>query len=284
MGTGTSPAARMFLHFCRIIVVPQDIKEKVPPYLLFNKQAIGLLFSLWFIAGINGVAQQLASKAVKQPYSLEVTPKLHSGGHSLYTGTYLNHHLNLEMNVTFKYKQMGAFMSKYADFADTHSAINYSTFGFFRSFQLSESVKLTPYVGYSFNQANSFMDKGSDLWVGLVTRLNINEHLWIENTSLVANMLHHNGATTSLANRLNGAVLIGNFRLDAYAWYTHSSHSAHHFVSASLALTSPEWILAPTVSMKVQVSVLQQITEERPETFDRGVLISLIVPIDCSPK
>jgi len=84
---------------------------------------MGLLFSLWFIAGINGVAQPLASKAGKQPYSLEVTPKLHSAGHSLYSGAYLNHHLNLEMNLTFKYKQMGAFMSKYVDFADTAHSI-----------------------------------------------------------------------------------------------------------------------------------------------------------------
>lgn len=254
------------------------------PYLLFSKQAIGLLFSLWFIAGINGVAQQLASKAGKQPYSLEVTPKLHSAGHSLYSGIYLNHHPNLEMNVTFKYKQMGAFMSKYVDLVDTHSSINYSTFGVFRSFELSKSLKLTPYVGYFFSQANSFMDKGSDLWVGLVTRLDVNERLWVENTTLAGNLLNHQG-TTSLANRVNGAVLIGKFRFDTYVWYTHSLHTALHFVSASLALTSPEWIVTPSVSMKVQVSMLQQITEERPAgTFDRGVLISLIVPMDCSKK
>jgi hypothetical protein len=252
--------------------------------LLFNKQAIGLLFALWFIAWTNGVAQQLENKADKQPCSLQVTPKLHSAGHSLYSGIYLNHHLNMEVNVTYKYKQMGVFVSKYVDFVDAHSSINYATTGLFRSFQLNKSVRLTPYLGYFFKQANSFVDKGSDMWACVVVRFTINEWMWIENTSLAGNLLRRH-SVPSLANRLNGTMLIGKLRLDSYIWYTHSLHSGPHCVSASLALTSPELALSQSVAMKVQLSMLQQITEEKPAgASDRGVLLSLIVPIDCSNK
>lgn len=94
------------------------------------------------------------------------------------------------MNVSFKYKQMGAFVSKYVDFVDTHSAINYASVGLFKSFQLSKSVKFTTYLGYFFSQSKSLMDKGSDLWACIVGRFTIHEWLWIENTSLVGNLLH----------------------------------------------------------------------------------------------
>jgi hypothetical protein len=262
----------------------KEVREHVGQNLLFNKQAVGLLFSLWFIAWTNGVAQQSENKAGKQPYSLQVTPKLHSAGHFVYRGIYLNHHLNTEVNVTYKYKQMGVFVSKYIDFVDAHSSINYATTGLFRSFQFNKSFKLTPYLGYFFKQANSFADRGSDMWACVVVRFTINEWIWIENTSLVGNLLQRH-ATTSLANRLNVTILMGKFKLDSYTWYTHSLHTEPYCVSASLALTSPEWELSPTVSTKVQISALQQITEEKPAgAFDRGVLLSLIVPIDCSSK
>ena len=245
---------------------------------------MSLLFSLWFIAD-NSVAQQSVSKADDQPYSLEITPKLHSAGHSLYSGVYLNHHLNLELNARFKYKRIGAFITKYADFVDTHSPINFASVGVFRNIDFNRHVILTPYVGYFLTQNNSFMDKGSDMWAGLVIKVTISERVWIENTSLVANLLHQAGNPTAMANRLNGALLIGKFRMDSYIWYAHSRHTALHFVGTSLALTSPEWILSPSVSAKVQITVLQKLSDEKPEgAHDRGLIISLIVPINCISK
>ena len=237
------------------------------------------------MACTNSIAQQSLSKADRQPYSLELTPKLHSAGHSLYSGVYLNHHLNLELNATFKYKRMGAFITKFADFADTHSSINLSTVGVFRNMDFNRYLKFTPYVGYFLNQKNSFMDKGSDMWVGLVVKAAINERIWIENTLLVANLLHHAGKPTSLANRVNGVLLIGKFRLDSYVWYTHSLNTQLHFVGASLAFTSPEWVISSSVSAKLQITMLQKVSDEKPEgALDRGVILSLIVPINCTPK
>ena len=195
---------------------------------LFGNQAVGLMLLLWSTVAINGVAQQSISKAARQPYSLEVTSKIHTAGHSLYSGMYLNHHANMEMNVTYKNKQIGAFVSKYVDFVDIHSRINYATVGLFKSFRLGESVKLTPYLGYFFVQANSLMDKPSDLWAAMVIRFTINERIWVENTTLAGNLLHHR-ASVSLANRLNAAMLMGKLRLDIYTWYTHSLHTATSF-------------------------------------------------------
>ena len=242
-----------------------------------------LLFSCCLALGFKCIAQQPVSKADKeQPYSLLLTAKFHSTGHSPFSGSYFNHHSNGEIGLSFKTKQIGAFITKNVDFADVHSPINYTTVGFFKSFQLNESVKLTPYIGYFFRQSHSFMDDNSDAWACLVARFTINRWLAIENSTLVGNLIRHH-SKASLANRVNATISIGKFKLDAYTWYTHSFNSASHFVSASLAITSPDWVITQSISARVQVAVLQQISNEKPDgCMDRGGLISLIVPIDLS--
>ncbi len=240
------------------------------------------MFSLWFIAGVKGTAQEAESKTGKQSYSLEITPKLHSAGYFQYSGALYNYHPNIELNVTVNYRQLGAFITKYHDFVDSHSSVNYTTVGLYGSVQINQRVKVTPYAGYFFAQKHSFMDKASDLWAGLVIRLTISKSIWIENTTLVSNLLHHS-STTSMANRLNATLMIGKFRLDSYAWYAHSMHTALHGASTGFAVTSPEWALSQAVSMKAQVTLLQQITHERPAgAYERGLVVSLIVPIECN--
>ncbi|HEX6890717.1 MAG TPA: hypothetical protein VF141_08490 [Chryseolinea sp.] len=247
---------------------------------LFKRKVIGLLFSLWFIPGIKGVAQESGSKANNGSYSLIITPKLHSAGYFPYSGALFNYHPNIELNVTASYKDVGAFVTKYFDFVDLRSPVNYTTIGLFGSVQINSRLKVTPYAGYFFAQKHSFMDKASDLWAGLVIRLAISEYFWIENTSLINNLLHHT-ATTGLVNRLNAALMIGKFRLDSYTFYTHSMHTSLHGISASFAVTTPEWRLSQTVSVKAQASFLQQITDEWPASaYERGFILSFIAPID----
>jgi hypothetical protein len=241
-----------------------------------------LLFSCCLALGFKCIAQQPVSKADHQPYSLLLTTKFHTTGHSPFSGSYFNHHPNGEIGLQFKTKQVGALISKNVDFADVHSPINYTTIGIFKPFRLNESVTLTPYIGFFFKQSHSFMDNNSDAWTCVVARFAINRWLVIENSTLVGNLIRH-CSKASLANRLNAVVSIGKFKLDAYAWYTHSFNSASHFVSASLAITSPDWVITQAVSARLQVAVLQQISNEKPEgCMDRGGLISLIIPIDLS--
>jgi hypothetical protein len=209
---------------------------------------------------------------------------LHSTGHFPYTGIYLNHHLNAEVGLTYKYKNFGAFISKNVDFVDGHSASNYATTGIYRTFKLTESLKVSPHVGYFLRQSYSLMDEPSDAWAAVVVALAITRRLTIENTILAGNLVRHH-RNVSLANRLNATLLIGAFRIDAYTWYLHSPNGSFHFVSSSLAVTSPDWVITAAISARVQVAMLQQVTREKPENaMHRGFLISLIVPIDLSPK
>ena len=244
-----------------------------------------LLFSCCLALGFECVAQQPMSKAgQEQPYSLLLTAKFHSTGHSPFSGSYFNHHYNGEIGLSFKARPISAFINKNVDFADVHSSINYTTIGIYKPFQINESVTLTPYIGYFFKQAHSFMDDNSDAWTCVIVRVAVNRWLAIENSTLIGNLVRH-CSKASLANRVNAAILIGKFKLDAYAWYTHSFNSPSHYVSASLAVTSPDWVISQTISARVQVAVLQQIANEKPDgSMYRGGLVSLIVPIDLLAK
>jgi hypothetical protein len=242
-----------------------------------------LLFSCCLALGFESVAQQPVSKAVQErPYSLLLTAKFHSTGHSPFSGSYFNRHSNGEIGLLLKAKSFSAFVNKNVDFVDVHSTINYTTTGIYKTFQLNESVKITPYFGYYFKQTHSFMDDNSDAWTCVVVRITINGWLAVENSTLVGNLIRH-CSKASLANRVNATISIGKFKLDGYAWYTHSFNSTSHFVSASLAITSPDWVITNSVSARVQVAVLQQIANEKPYgSMYRGGLISLIIPVDLS--
>lgn len=246
------------------------------------KSVSGLLFSCCLAIGFKSMAQQPMSKADKRPYSFLLTTKLHSTGHSIYSGACFNHDPNAEISLSYKYKQIGGFITKNIDVTDMHSFINSTSVGVFRSIRVSESLRLIPYVGYFFRQSYSFMDDKSDMWACVVLRSAVNRGLSIENTILLGNLIRHH-SNTSLANRLNAAVLIVKFKLDAYVWYTHSFNNGPHFVSASLAVTSPDWVITRWISAKVQIAILQQISDEKPEdAMHRGGLISIIVPMDLS--
>ena len=249
---------------------------------LFAMYTNRLLFSCLLIISFSSRGQQPESKANKEPYSLLLTPKFHSTGHSPYSGVYLNNHFNAEIGLNYKYNGFEAFVSRNIDFVDSHSSINFMTVGVSKSFRLTKSIKVTPYAGYFFRQSYSFSDDNSDMWAAVVVKFTITKWFAIENTALFGNLVRHT-AHASIANRLHLSLLVGKFKVDTYTWYTHSL-SNPHFVSTSLAVTTPDWEITKSISARIQVAMLQYVTNERPEgAMNRGGLISLILPIDLSP-
>jgi hypothetical protein len=239
-----------------------------------------LVLAGFLAIGFDSMAQRSERKATIKPYALTLTTKFHSTAHSPYSGIYINHHPNAELFLSYKRDIMGGFISKNVDFMDVHSGINFTNVGLFGSIRLNKSLKVVPYIGYVLKQSHSFLDEDSDLWTALVVRVTAAKWIAIENTSLFGNVVQH-GENASFSNRLNVAISIGQFKVDVYTWYTHPRIRAPHFVSASLAVTSPDWVITPTVSARIQIAVLQHIANENPAgAMHRGVLVSLIVPID----
>ena len=247
--------------------------------LMIGFRALLLCHLLVFRSG----AQQPASKADQQPYSFSLTAKLHSTGHSIYSGQYLNHHPNAEINLSYKYKRFGASITKSTDVVDLHSSVNFTTIGLSKSLKLSESLTVIPYVGLFLRQSNSFADDASDAWACVVVRYRLTSFLVVENTALVGNLIRHK-KKASLANRLNAMLSIGKLKVDAFAWYCHSVNSKKHFVSTARG-SSPDWVISPSISVRLQVAMLQQVSPEKPEAaMRRGGLVSLTFPVSLSKQ
>ena len=227
-------------------------------------------------------AQQTVSKAEAQPYSFSLTVKGHSTGHSIYGGQYLNHHPNTEISLSYKSKTLEGFITKNIDIVDLRSSINYTTMGVYKSFRLGRALTVMPYVGWFFRQSHSFADDASDGWTCVAVRYKLTDFLFIENTALVGNLIRHH-RMASLSNRVNVTILIAKMKIDVYGWYCRSINSNSDFVSTSIALTSPDLVISPSISARLQVAMLQYVTSEKPEAaMRRGGLVSLIVPINLS--
>jgi hypothetical protein len=240
-----------------------------------------LFFSFWLAAGSIGMAQDdEESKAGTRPFSLTLTTKLHSTGHSPYSGVYINRHLNGELNLQFVRRHFGAFLSKSFDFTDRRSGINFATVGIYRSVPLSRSFKFIPYIGYFLQQRRSLIDEGSDMWAAAEFQWDVTDRFMVKNTMLFGGLARRENSV-SLSNRVNTRAALGEFKLDLYVWYSHEFDRSPHFVSASLAVTSPDWILTNTLLVRVQLAALQQISKQRPENaMTRGMLVSAIVPLE----
>lgn len=244
---------------------------------------VGALLVCEFIF-FNIAAQQPESKADLQPYSFSLTAKLHSTGHSIYSGQYLNHHLNTEISMSCRSQTFGGFITKNTDMVDLHSSINYTTVGVFKSLRMGKALTIMPYFGWFLRQSHSFADHASDAWTCVVVRYRFTNFLTIENTALVGNLIRHH-AKASFANRINATLSVGKMKIDVYGWYCRSINNNTNFVSTSIAVTSPDWVISPSVSARLQVAVLQYVTSEKPASaLRRGGLVSLIMPINLSKR
>ena len=214
--------------------------------------------------------------------SVEFVAKIHSTGHSPYSGVYNNRHLNGEFNIRYSRRHFGAFVSKCVDFADMHSGLNFTTAGIHYAFQLTKSLQFLPYVGYFLDQRTSLIGEHSNLWAAAEFKWAITPRFFLKNTALFVN-LDKEETAVALSNRINAQAAIGKFKVDMFIWYTHALKDAPHYASVSLAVTSPDWKLSDAVSVRVQVAGLQQISNQRPENaMVRGVLFSLIIPVEWS--
>jgi hypothetical protein len=193
---------------------------------------------------------------------------------------YVNRHFNGELNLQYERGKFGAFLSKAFDFTDRRSGINFATVGVYYSLPISRSFKFRPYVGYFLQQRRSLADGGSDMWAAAEFQWDVADRIMLKNTMLFGNLARPDG-TVTLSNRINARAALGKFKLDLYVWYTKMFVPSPHFVSASLAVTSPDWSVTNALSVRVQLSALQQISRHRPEnTMARGILLSVIVPLE----
>src|SRR6478609_616761 len=159
---------------------------------------------------------QRAKKKTKGDFVINT--RLHSTSHFPFTGSFINRHLNFDINLFYERNRVGAFLFKAQDLEDRHGIVNYLQPGVFKRFPVGQKLTFTLFGGYIFNQTARFSDKDSDVWGALNTSWAINDHFKVENTALFFN-LTKSELNAQLANRTVISALLKDFKFDLYFWH-----------------------------------------------------------------
>jgi hypothetical protein len=226
---------------------------------------------------VEGRAQDSTSNRKRSV--LVLTPRINSTGHFPYTGSILNRHLNVDLNIYFEKNNYGFFIFKSLDLEDSRSFINYLQPGIFRKFNIGKTLQVSPFVGYVFSQTNGFKDPDSDYWTALIVAGSPSGNVRIENTALILNLTETESKRT-LANRFLTTISVRNFRLDFYVWERIVFETGFFCTSASLAVNMPKVSVSRNVAILSTFSYQGYLTRNKPDYAERnGFLFSIAVPV-----
>lgn len=243
--------------------------------------AIYFLIIISFVAA--GATESDSIKLTKKKRGdFVITTRLHSMSHFPFTGSFLNRHLNVDINVFYERNRMGAFLFKAQDLEDRHGIVNYLQPGVFKRFPVGKKLTFTLFGGYLFTQTAGFSDKDSDVWGAFHTTWLINDHFKVENTALFFNITKPE-LSAQLANRTVFSALVKDFKFDFYLWHNIVFETNFQFTSAAVAVNFPKIHLSEKI--KIQNSFMYQsyLSENKPSWAMRnGFLFSIAVPIQFS--
>lgn len=210
-----------------------------------------------------------------------ITPRLNTAGHFPFTGSLINKHLNVDLNIFFEQHNYGFFIFKSHDLEDGHSIINYLQPGVFRKFRVSEGVDVRLFVGYLFSQTQGFRDKDSDYYTAAVAYWTLSEKLKLEYTALFFDLEQN----AKLANRLLASWQIRNFRIDFFIWHRTVFKPESHAISSSVAINFPRIRLANGFYVQNTFSYQSYVARAKPDFARReGFLFSLSFPLHLNEE
>lgn len=235
------------------------------------KKILPIAFALITIVGY-------AQDSTKTKSTLQILPRLHSGGYFPFTGALLNHNPVVDVNIFYEKKALGFFIFQSLDLKDRHSYANYFQPGVFATLKLHPTFKVRGFFGYIFSQTQGFRDKNdSDYYAATSLYWDPAEHLSIQNTLLFFDY----NIQRKLANRLLISCSYPRFKVDFFLWDRIVLEQKVHAVSASLAITFPIIKVGEKTKIQITSAYMRYLTSYKPSfALDDGFLFTLAVPID----
>jgi len=239
-----------------------------------------LLISFATIGASGQDSLQHAKKKTKGDFI--ITTRLHSVSHFPFSGSFINRHLNADINVYYEKNRTGFFLFKAQDLEYKHGFVNYFQPGIFKRFPVGQKLTFSLFGGYLFNQINGFNDNDSDVWGALNTSWMINDHFRVENTALFFN-LTKSELHSQWANRTVFSALYKDFKFDLYVWHNIVFETNFQFTSGAVAINFPHIQLSDKIKIRNSFMYQSYISENKPSwAMHHGFLFSIAVPIQLS--
>lgn len=224
---------------------------------------------------ISATAQDSAKST-----TLQILPRLHSGGYFPFTGALLNHNPVADVNIFYERKSLGFFVFQSLDLKDRRSYANYFQPGVFATWKIHPTFKARGFFGYIFSQTKGFRDSDSDYYAATSLYWDPAKHLSIQNTVL----FYDYNIQRKLANRLLVSCSYPKFKVDLFLWSRSVMVEKKTAISASLAVTFPIIKIGKKTSIQVTSAYMRYLTSYKPGfALDDGFLFTLAVPVDALP-
>lgn len=234
-----------------------------------------VLLGITWIPAKGKPTEQPTDDSTKVKSTLTLTPRLNSAGYFPFTGSIINHHVNMDVNLFYEKGGRGFFLFKSFDPVDVHSSINYFQPGAFVTIRPRSAFRLRVFAGYLFSQTTHFRDEDSDFYSALGIYWDITPQVKVQHT-----VLYYDVQTNSkLANRLLVTWQSKALKVDVYLWHRWVMEEHSEAISGSVAVTySLE--LSERCRMELTGSYLSYLTQEMPSyALRRGLVLTVGIPL-----
>ncbi len=174
-------------------------------------------------------------KQKEKKFIIRGLARLHSQGQFWYGGRIVTPNPTLDFNFTYDRKKWGVQLFKATDLKDHTTDINFMLAVANKNFHITKRLTLTPSVGFLFEQAHSFADKGTDMVFIFQTSYKLTNTLTIDHSAFFGNLLIEPDEK-DWVNRLR--LLYSKNHMDITFWFWHNNKVFDNaeYISSTLSL------------------------------------------------
>ena len=244
------------------------------------KRILPTLLVLAFFTKGNGFSPGDSVKSVKkEPRSHStLTVRTHNAGYFAFTTRLISTNPALDFFYTYDRKQWGFSAFKAFDLYDHNSSNNFMLLMLRKTFRLNTRLTITPHIGTILEQNNSVADKGSDVSSIIITAYKISNHLTIDHTSIIGNLVIDPNERDWF-NRFR--LLYSNGHWDVTAQACHNNkvldRDNSEYFSTALHLFYSRMKVSDHLALNAGVSGVAMCYTNAPETFEKrnGIFFTL---------
>lgn len=210
-----------------------------------------------------------ATQTKEKAWSFKSTARVHTRGMFAYGGRVVSKNPAFDLNLSYNRKQWGFLLFKAVDMLDYHSPNNFTLAVFYKNFHLGKQLTITPYLGAFLEQPHHFAGHGSDVAIINVTTLKLNNHLSIEHTALLGNMLIE-PSYRDWVNRFRLLFTHKHLDITAALWHNNQVFDQADYLSSGLQVMYSRIKLSDSINLSVGVTELSVLHSSNENSVARN--------------
>jgi hypothetical protein len=208
--------------------------------------------------------------------TVRFTTRLHSLGMFSYGGRIASENPSFDINFIYQRKHWGYFLFKAMDLYDHRSDNNFILTTLFTNIKLGKVFTVTPHVGFLLEQIHSVADHGSDVGVILITTAKLSDHLRIDHSAIVSNIVFES-QYRDWTNRIRVMYQSKHFDVTYFSWHNNNVFDDCGHLSTGLNVAYSRIKVSERLFISTAITGLIMLEESDLDETDRrnGLLFTI---------